>query len=115
LWDAKTAEDSGRNVSVLEQHIHSFLVSLPLMSGAAEQGLYRDQVQALLHPPAGSLAAALEAAPTAGGYLAAIGPEIVGLIALPYGEELLRCIRASRRSASGPILGSAAGQGTRRR
>jgi hypothetical protein len=117
LWDAKTAEDSGRSVSVLEQHIYSFVVSLPLMSGAAVACLHWDHVQTLLggtrQPGAWRLRLKRHRPP--GGYLAAIGAEIVGLIAVPYGEELLRCMRASRRSARGPILGSAADQGNRRR
>jgi hypothetical protein len=36
-----------------------------------------------------------------GRYLAAIGTEILGLIAVPYGEELLRCVRAGRKAPSG--------------
>jgi hypothetical protein len=32
------------------------------------------------------------------GYLASVAGGIVTVIALPYGEELLRCVRAARRT-----------------
>jgi hypothetical protein len=102
LWDAKVAADSSREVTVLEQHIHSYLVSLPFMSSAALVCLHWDQVQALLsgtsRPDAWRLR--LKRHRLSGAYLAAIGVEIIGLIAVPYGEELLRCVRASRQTAT---------------
>lgn len=116
LWDAKTAADSTRQVGVLEQHIHSFLVSLPLMSGAAVACLHWDQVQALLGGARRADAWRLrwKRHRLSGGYLVAIGAEIIGLIALPYGEELLRCVRASRQTASSLIfMGPPAAAGSR--
>ncbi|WP_245843237.1 hypothetical protein [Mycolicibacterium vulneris] len=35
LWDVSTAEHSGRRVTTFEQHVHSFLESLPIMAGSA--------------------------------------------------------------------------------
>ena len=48
LWDVRTAEESGREVTPLEQHIHSFLESLPFMGSSALACLRWKDVQELL-------------------------------------------------------------------
>lgn len=98
LWDVKTAVDSDREVKPIEQHIHSFLESLPFMGTAAIACLHWKDVRELLH--ADDRRSAWRLRPKRrqlpGGYLAGIGAAIAALIAVPYGEELWRCVRAAR-------------------
>ncbi|MEU5316548.1 diguanylate cyclase [Streptomyces sp. NPDC021056] len=47
LWDVRTAVDSGREVRPIEQHIHSFLQSLPFGAPASLMCLHADQVRSL--------------------------------------------------------------------
>ncbi|KDN87583.1 diguanylate cyclase [Kitasatospora cheerisanensis KCTC 2395] len=47
LGDVRTAEDAGRRVSVLEQHVHSFLEALPLTALSIIGCLHPDQVREL--------------------------------------------------------------------
>jgi hypothetical protein len=99
LWDVSTAEHSGRQVSTWEQHVHSFLESMPIMAASALGCLRWRQVRELLggahSRDAWRLRWKKEPLPT--GYLAAIGAGVVAAVALPYGEELRRCISTSRR------------------
>lgn len=96
LWDVRTAQDSGRTVTPWEQHIHSFLESLPFMATAALACLHWDQLRALAQGAherdAWRLRWKRNRLPA--GYLGAVGGAIIGLVALPYGEELTRCLRA---------------------
>jgi hypothetical protein len=48
LWDVSTAEDSGREVTPFEQHVHSFLESMPIMAASALGCLRWRQVRDLL-------------------------------------------------------------------
>lgn len=97
LWDVKTAVDSGREVRPLEQHLHSFLESLPFLGSTALACLHWKQARELLRgtdrAAAWTLRLKEHRLPT--GYLAGIGAAITALIALPYGEEQLRCVRAA--------------------
>lgn len=99
LWDVSDAEHSGRQVTVFEQHVHSFLESMPIMAASALGCLRWPQVRELLqgtrNRDAWRLRWKKEPLPT--GYLAAVGVGVVGAIALPYGEELLRCMRNGRK------------------
>jgi hypothetical protein len=99
LWDVSTAQASDRTVTPWEQHLHSFLESLPFMATAALTCLHWEQVRALLtgvrRRDAWRLRLKQPRLP--GGYLASVAGAIAGLIALPYGEELYRCVRAARR------------------
>jgi hypothetical protein len=94
LWDVSTAEHSGREVTTWEQHVHSFLESMPIMAASALGCLRWRQVRELLNRArsrdAWQLRWKKEPLPT--GYLGAIGVAVVAAIAVPYGEELLRCI-----------------------
>jgi len=100
LWDVRTAVKSDREVKPLEQHIHSFLESLPFGALAALMCLHADQVKALLrggrrHKDSWRLVPRRR--PLSPGYLAGIAVAIGACVALPYGEELQRCVRAGRR------------------
>lgn len=100
LWDVRTAVESDREVKPVEQHIHSFLESLPFGALSALMCLHHDQVKSLLRggrsdPDAWRLVPRRR--PLSPGYLAGIGVAIGACVLLPYGEELLRCVRAGRR------------------
>ncbi len=100
LWDVRTAVDSDREVRPVEQHIHSFLESLPFGGLSALMCLHADQVRSLLHGGRGDPGAwrlMLRRRPLSRGYLAGIGVAVGACVLLPYGEELWRCVRARRR------------------
>ncbi|WP_371668283.1 diguanylate cyclase [Streptomyces sp. NBC_00289] len=99
LWDVRTAVRSEREVKPVEQHIHSFLESLPFGALAALMCLHSDQVKSLLRggrddPDAWRLVPRRRQ--LSPGYLAGIAAGIGACVLLPYGEELLRCRRAAR-------------------
>ncbi|MFF7352386.1 diguanylate cyclase [Streptomyces filipinensis] len=99
LWDVRTAVDSDREVTPVEQHIHSFLESLPFGALASLMCLHAGQVRSLLRggrgdPDAWRLLPRRRA--LSPGYLAGVGVAIGAFVLLPYGEELLRCRRAAR-------------------
>ncbi|MGW7254398.1 diguanylate cyclase [Streptomyces sp. NPDC054834] len=99
LWDVRTAVDSDREVKPVEQHIHSFLESLPFAGLSALMCLHHDQVRSLLRGGRGDRDAwrlVPRRRPLSPGYLAAVGAAIGACVLLPYGEELLRCRRAAR-------------------
>jgi hypothetical protein len=102
LWDVQTAEHSGRRVTVMEQHIHSFLEALPFMATSSLMCLHWDQLRELARAVTGRQhsARAWRLRPRRRRlplpYLAGVGASLALFIALPYGEELLRCARASR-------------------
>jgi hypothetical protein len=97
IWDVRAAVNGGREVGPAEQHVHSFLESLPFMAISALLCLHWDQVAGAWRAPAARdwrLRPRRRRLP--GRYLAAIGAGIGALIAVPYGEELWRCARAAR-------------------
>ncbi|WP_210572167.1 diguanylate cyclase [Streptomyces sp. GESEQ-4] len=101
LWDVRTAVRSDREVKPLEQHIHSFLESLPFGALASMMCLHADQVKALLRGGRGDPDAwrlVRRRRPLSGTYLAGIAAAIGTCVVLPYAEELLRCRRAARRN-----------------
>ncbi|WP_249374782.1 diguanylate cyclase [Streptomyces sp. I05A-00742] len=100
LWDVRTAVDSDRDVKPVEQHIHSFLESLPFAALASLMCLHPDQVRSLLRGGAGDPAAwrlVPRRRPLPAKYLAGIALAVGTFVALPYGEELVRCVRQGRR------------------
>ncbi|MFC3574250.1 diguanylate cyclase [Streptomyces yaanensis] len=102
LWDVRTAVRSDREVTPLEQHIHSFLESLPFAGLASLACLHADQVRSLLRGGRGDQRAwrlVPRRRPLPRGYLAGIAVAIGTCVLLPYGEELLRCVRAGRLRA----------------
>lgn len=93
IWDVRAATDGGREVRPAEQHIHSFLESLPFMAISALLCLHWDRVTdpgARLAPPR------LRARRLPAGYLAAVFSGVAALVAAPYAEEALRCARNRR-------------------
>ncbi|MET9646353.1 diguanylate cyclase [Streptomyces syringium] len=99
LWDVTIATHD-REVRPVEQHIHSFLEVLPLSAAAFTACLHWDKVRAGL--PNGKGAAADDwklvpkEQPLPAVYLASVGAAVGLFIALPYAEEMLRCVRARR-------------------
>lgn len=101
LWDVRTAVDSDREVKPVEQHIHSFLESLPFGALAALMCLHADQVASLWRGGGGDPDAwrlVPRRRPLSRGYLAGIAAAIGTCVVLPYGEELMRCVRTGRRN-----------------
>ncbi|GAA2915318.1 hypothetical protein GCM10011428_33240 [Streptomyces violaceus] len=85
----------------IEQHIHSFLESLPFGALAALMCLHADQVKSLLRGGEGDPDAwrlVPRRRPLSRGYLAGIAAAIGTCVLLPYGEELLRCVRTGRKN-----------------
>ena len=99
LWDVTAAEHSGRRVTVWEQHMHSFLESLPIMAASALGCLHWRQVRELIggarSRDAWRLRWKKEHLPA--GNLATVGAGVVAAIVVPYGEELARCITKADR------------------
>ncbi|MFI9804764.1 diguanylate cyclase [Streptomyces sp. NPDC052301] len=112
LWDVRTAVDSDREVKPVEQHVHSFLESLPFGGLASLMCLHADQVRSLMrggHGDPDAWRLVPRRRPLSPGYLAGIGVGIGACVLLPYGEELLRCLRAAgarkrRGRARGRVL-----------
>lgn len=102
LWDVAYAH-TRRYIGPLEQHVHSFMEVLPIMAVSFVTILYWNQFLALFglgpQPPRFEFQA--KADPLPPGYLIALFSSITILIVFPYGEELWRCIRASRYRKEG--------------
>ncbi|GHF59367.1 hypothetical protein GCM10010218_46090 [Streptomyces mashuensis] len=112
LWDVRTAVRSGREVKPVEQHIHSFLETLPFAALASLMCLHPKQVRSLLRGGRGDRTAwrlVPRRHPLPRSYLAGIAVGVAAFVALPYAEELLRCVRVSwgRRRGRGAAPDSA--------
>jgi hypothetical protein len=98
LWDVKTAGDSGREVRPIEQHIHSFLESLPFTGTTAIACLHWNDARKLLHGndsgSAWRLRSKQHRLPTP--YLTGVGAEVVK-VDEASGSVVRRCLL--RRSA----------------
>jgi hypothetical protein len=103
VWDVRTAHDSDREIKPVEQHVHSFLESLPFSALASLACLYPEQVGSLLRGGRGDRNAwrlVLRKRPLPRSYLAGIAAGVFACVVLPYAEELLRCVRAERQRAA---------------
>jgi hypothetical protein len=94
IWDVSYADDR-REVTPTEQHVHGFLERVPMMATAFLTVLHWDQARAALGlggRPQWRLRRKRNDLATA--YKAGILAAVTGLIVVPYGEELARCLRA---------------------
>jgi hypothetical protein len=100
IWDVRTAVDGGREVRPAEQHTHSFLESLPFTAASAMLCLHWDQAARALRDPRDRSLWRLRLRPQRlpARYLLITRAAQLLFIAGPYGEELLRCIRARHPS-----------------
>lgn len=101
LWDVTLATGE-REIHPVEQHIHSFLEVLPLTAMAFTACLHSDEVHATLRGGRGREDWRLlpKGRPLSAGYLAALAAVIGAGVALPYAEEMRRCLRAARRAVA---------------
>ncbi|MGI5192444.1 diguanylate cyclase [Streptomyces sp. CA-288835] len=99
LYDVTLATHK-REVRPIEQHIHSFLEVLPLAGLAFIGCLHADQVRATLRggPGRDDWKLLPKERPLSAPYLLGLGAVIGAGVALPYAEELRRCVRAQRAS-----------------
>lgn len=102
LWDVSYASAT-REVTPIEQHVHSFLEMLPLMGLLMVMVLHWPQFLALfgLSDEPARFDIALKAEPLPIPYVAGILAAIVLFEILPYVEELLRGLRERKNSATG--------------
>lgn len=94
IWDVRWA-NATRAVRPAEQHLHSVLEMAPVIMFAGLAILHWTAVTDLLQ---GRLALSLapKEQPLPIGYLAAFLLAVLTMAVVPYGEELLRCLRAGR-------------------
>src|SRR5580692_2574081 len=96
VWDVAYAAPR-RHVSVTEQHFHSFLEVLPFATLSFLLCLRADQALAILgltdEKP--DFALRFKAEPPPRAYVAGLLALITLAIGIPYGEELLRCMRVN--------------------
>lgn len=97
LWDVRMATRQ-RNVSAIEQHIHSFLELIPFMGISMVCLLHWDQARTLItgNWERADFALAAKNPPLSNAYLVAILGATLLFCVLPYLEELLRGYRAGR-------------------
>ncbi|MBO1330499.1 diguanylate cyclase [Streptomyces sp. VRA16 Mangrove soil] len=100
LWDV-TLATAEREVRPVEQHIHSFLEVLPLTALAFTGCLHSEDVRAALRGGRGADDWRLlpKERPLPARYLAALAVVIGAGVALPYAEEMRRCLRARSAAA----------------
>lgn len=96
-----------REIAPVEQHVHSFLEMLPSCAVSFVVCMHGDQFLALLGLGDEKPKFTLEwkRTPVSPAYIAALVSAILLFIALPYGEELTRCLRERAR----PELAAEAG------
>lgn len=95
LWDVSYASAT-REVTPIEQHVHSFLEMLPLMGLLMVIVLHWDQFIALFGLAPARFDIALKQPPLGFGYVITILALVLLFEVLPYLEELLRGLRARR-------------------
>jgi hypothetical protein len=99
VWDVRAAVDGGREVRPVEQHIHSFLESMPFMAVSALLCLHWDQVVRALRSGFSDRNAWVlrrRSPRLRGRYLASMMAGVALFIGAPYAEELLRCLRRGK-------------------
>jgi hypothetical protein len=96
LWDLYYAS-SRRDISPLEQHVHSFLEVLPLMALSFVTVMYWNQFAALvgIGPEAARFELRPKSHPLPTLHLVALLGGVACFVVLPFAEELWRCLRRS--------------------
>jgi hypothetical protein len=99
LWDVSFAVDK-REVTPIEQHVHSFLEMLPLMSTIIVVILHWPQFLALFGagPEAARFGLALKEEPLPWAYIGSFLGAVLLFEVLPYAEELFRGLRAAAKA-----------------
>jgi hypothetical protein len=99
VWDVSFAIDK-REVTPLEQHVHSFLEMLPLMGTLIVAILHWPQFLALFGagPEAARFNLAMKPEPLPWSYVTSFLLAVLLFEVLPYLEELVRGLRASASS-----------------
>ena len=99
VWDVAYA-DGRRRVTPTEQHIHGLLEQVPAMATAFLVALHWDQTRALVGRGRGKAVFRLQRKrrPVSLRYRTGLLAAVAGLVAVPYGEELWRCVKAGRSS-----------------
>jgi len=99
VWDVAYA-DGQRRVTPTEQHIHGLLEQVPAMATAFLVVLHWDQAKALvgIGDEQPEWRPEWKRHPLPASYRRGFLATVTALIALPYGEELWRCVRAARRA-----------------
>lgn len=93
IWDVRTAVEGHREVRPAEQHIHSFLESLPFMAISTLLCLHWDEV-ACRDGDFWARPLRLRRRRLPGRYLAEVFAAVAAFVVAPYGEEALRCLRS---------------------
>jgi hypothetical protein len=99
-WDVRYA-NSMRRVGPAEQHVHGILETAPAIATAVVAILKWPAFLSLFGVGAASFSLELKPAPLPAWYLAAVMLGVLVCGVLPYGEELLRTVRASRLAQTG--------------
>ncbi len=104
MWDVAYATPR-RKVAPAEQHTHSWLEVLPMMTAAALACSRPGQVRALLGrgPERPRFAFRPKRKPLPRPYVAAMLLGAAAFVALPFGEELYRCLKASPSLRKHPV------------
>jgi hypothetical protein len=94
---------TGREVTPIEQHIHSFLELIPLLAVVCVAALHWSQFEALFGIGAATprFSVSLKAEPLPALYVICLFAAIIVLVVLPYLEELYRCWQAPSRPSRG--------------
>jgi hypothetical protein len=99
VLDQRTAVGGGRELTSAEMSVHSYLESLPFAALGTLCCLHWDELRELTRPGRGWWRLRRKHAPLPAGYLAGVAAATLGLIAVPYAEEMIRCLAAARRRA----------------
>jgi hypothetical protein len=94
VWDVAYA-DGRREVTPTEQHVHGFLERLPLMATVLLTVLHWDQARSVFGVggrPDWRIRG--KRRPLSVGYRIGVLAAVTTLVGVPYGEELVRCLRA---------------------
>jgi hypothetical protein len=100
FWDVSYASQT-REVSPIEQHVHSFLEMLPLMGLLMVIVLHWDQFLSLFGLAPASFAIAMKQPPLPWTYIATMLTLVLIFEVLPYLEELIRTLRERRNPVRG--------------